>query len=527
MPRFAYLLSMLLTACSTPQAPGYYPRAASPAPSDPSTPPAAPPSSQPPMIGVLRTEGQSTLCSGLVAVHPDGGATVMCTFRRENGCGLRQLGPDGEERGRSELAPGSCERWVPRGDGGGYLITQQADSYKELMFTALDPAGKRGASTSLTSNSGVFASDAHAAADGGLVAAVIFRDDLSYRGKRLGKALHGVSAIVRFPASLDRAAWSRVFGTRRTQIASLLPATQAGGIDAVLETRGPLVPGAPMHPKVNPEDGSIYGGDTYGWRAEHVEFDKRGTARARHELSVGPRRTVMDAAIVDGTLATLGRDPNADRRNIVTFARGERDKMMLGLLMKSEFAVANGRTWLIDVESSRGNNTGSVSTWTAHEVGGARRKLALTGALGTEPVRWTAIGVHDGHVVAIGTAEDSSTGTPLSFTAFAQLSPSAPGLDLATLAPVNRLVLASTCLGPRTEIADRVARTHQADAELTACGVPRATRAELSLFPDGGIGKFSITDASAEVIACARRVVDPVFVCPVQGFGAGSILLRP
>ncbi|MDQ3369982.1 MAG: hypothetical protein M3680_31575, partial [Myxococcota bacterium] len=481
--------------------------------------PAAPP--PPPAIarGVLRIEGQSTMCRDIITVHPDGGAAVLCSFGREDGCGIRQLGPDGEERGRSELAPGTCAQWVPHARGGGYLITH-ADGYRALVVTALDAAGKRGATTRLTSTSGVYASDAHVAADGGLFAALQFHGDLAYRGKRLGKSSYGVPAIVRFPAGLDRLAWSRLFDKRRTQIAALLPAAQGDGIDAVLDTRGPLVPGAPMHPKENPEDGSIYGGDTYGWRAERVAFDRRGKPGGRQELNVGPHRSVMAAAMVDGSLATLGSDPASWKRSILTLLRGagggEREQKVIAQAATGRFAVANGRTWLIDRDWTEVGGKG-VTTWHAHEVGGARRKLALPELWGTQPVSWSTLAVHEDHVVALGTTADPTTGTPVSITALATLAATAPALVLQPLALVDRLALAPGCRGVRSKLDDQVARVQQADGELAACGVPAQARAELTTYPEGGIARFAIKDLGADAVACARRVVEPAFACPSSG----------
>jgi hypothetical protein len=318
-----------------------------------------------------------------------------------------------------------------------------------------------------------------------------------------------------------------VFNTRRTEVAALLPATQAGGIDAVLDTRGPLVPGAPMHPKENPEDGSLYGGDTYGWRAEHVELDKRGKPGTRTELSTGPKRTVSDATIVDGTLTTLGTDPATWNRSIVTFVRSDREKLLLDLPTTGQFAVANGRTWLVITDVSQARQRENVQAWSAHEIGGARRTLELTGAPAKTRIYWTSIAMHDDRVVAIGTTQDPSTGIPISFTAFARLSPSAASLDITTLAPLNRLVILPECRGvARAKLTDKVTLIQQADAELAACGVPAGARADVSIFPEGGVGRFSIKDANADVTACARLIVEPLLVCPLDSSGTVSLSLR-
>ncbi|MBA3817852.1 MAG: hypothetical protein H0X17_03100 [Deltaproteobacteria bacterium] len=460
-------------------------------------------------------------------MHADGGAAVLCTFAREEGCGIRQLGPDGEERGRSELAPGRCAQWAPHSGGGGFLITH-AENYVALIVTALDASGKRGASTRLTSTTGVYASDARVAADGGLFAALEFSGDLAYRGKRLGKSIYGVPGIVRFPATLDRLTWSRMFDKRRTQIAALLPSTQADGVDAVLDTRGPLVPGGPINPKENPEDGSIYGGDTYGWRAERVAFDRRGKPGQRQELHVGPKRSVMAAAIVDGALATIGSDPASWKRSILTLLRGEgqREQIVLAQLATGDFAVANGRTWLLHRDWNEVGGGKGVTTWSAHEVGGARRQLALPEMWGTQAVSWSALAVHEDRVVALGTATDPATGTPISITALARVSATAPAVELQPLVQLDRLALAPACRGPRAKLGDQVARVHQVDGELAACGVPAKARADLTVYPEGGIARFAVKDLGVDAVACARRVVEPAFACPGDGSGSMQIALR-
>lgn len=452
-------------------------------------------------------------CGTVIAVHPDGGAALLCTFGREGGCGIRQLGPDGEERGRSELVPGSCRRWVPRPEGGGVLVTT-ADDDRTLTFTNLDAAGKRGASTSLTSKGAVDPFDARIASDGALIAAIRFTGDLVHRGKRLGKTDYVVSGIVKLAPRLDRLQWSRLFTTRRTSILALLPAATPGGFEAVLQTRGPLVPGGPMNPPIDPKTGNVFGGDTYGWRAERVAFDHRGRPGAREDLGSGEYPPLLDAALVEDRLVTLAEDGGWPRARLTILGSdGTREQRTINISGWATFTETAGRTWFLKCDCAfdraKGKRAGS---WVAHEIGGANAKVMLGDG---ESIQWFSFAMNETRAVAVGAAEYRDSKIPIRLTALGRVSPEAPSLDVAQLAELDRLGLPAECGGKGLTFSEQRAKLAGLDAPLQACGIPPKTRVDLSLFYDGGIETIAIQGAKDEVLGCARRVLEPAFRCPV------------
>lgn len=517
------LASLVLAACSPASPPlsrGLAPPSR-PAPAPTAAPPVAQANTQPAALpeiargGAIRVDGASTDCPAVVAVEPDGGATLLCTFERENGCALRRLGPDGEELSRSDLAPGSCVKWVPRTGGGGFLFSRPAD-YRAFAITSLDAGGKRIASGTMSSQEEVIPLDASVAADGGVFIALEFRKDLTFAKRRLGTTKFSTSGIVKLAPTLDRLAWSRLFETRRTRIAGLLPATRAG-VDALVNTRGPLVPGGPVNPPVNPADGSIYGGDTYGWKAERVALDARGAPVARVAAAVEAGRVVSDAAQVGDAIAalTLGVAPtyHMDLTIARAGAQPERTQLARGY---TDFVKAGGRTWIIDCDCKY--DKGHVSgTWSAIEVGGAHRKIALGGALGLSTT-WRSIAVTEDRIAAVGTTIDPVSGTPLTFAALAKIPPDALTLDAGQLRVSDHLSLAPACRKPRANLANLVtgAAGKAFDAPLEACGVPAKALVQMTTYADGGIRTFQVAGASAEATACARRVYEPSTVCPVE-----------
>ncbi|MDB4954201.1 MAG: hypothetical protein JWO36_1770 [Myxococcales bacterium] len=516
---FTFLL--FVVACSTRYSPttrSVYYRPASE--THPGVASPAAPATVPPQVaqGVVRIDGSSTSCDAVVAVHADGGAAVLCTFEREGGCGIRQLGPDGEERSRSDLAPGTCSQWVTRPDGGGFLVTRATDN-RSVTVMALDANGKHTAVSALTSKEDVWPYDARLAADGGLFVAVRFHKDLMFGNKRLGTTKHSVSGIVKFLPSLDRLAWSRLFETRRTEIAALLPATR-DGVDALVSTRGPLVPGAPVNPPVDPATGAMFGGDTYGWQTERVSLDSRGKPVARVDMMIERNRSVMDAVQVDDAIAMLTPNLDHPNRTDLTLARadGQRERIALASVMGSRFEGINDRASVIDCDCSyaQGKQTG---TWTAREVGGSRMQIGLAGALGSQSPSWSSVAVLGDRVAAIGTTADPATGTPITFTALAQLPSGSPAIDLRRLSLVDHLALAPACRGARPQISAVVASDRRAtfDTALEACGIAPLARIALTTYRDGGLRSFSIQGATTDMIACARRVFEPAFACPTVG----------
>lgn len=514
-----WFASLVLAACAPtppPLSPGLAPPSRPPPAPAPAPQASASPAAAPTIApGTLRIDGASTDCPAIVGVEPDGSATLLCTFERENGCALRHLGPDGEQTSRSDLAPGACVKWAPRPGGGGFLVSR-SDDYRSFSITSLDASGKRIASGGLSSQEEVIPLDATVAADGGVVISLEYRKDLLFAKRRLGTTKFSTSGIVKLAPALDRLAWSRLFETRRTRIAGLLPATR-GGVDALVTTRGPLVPGAPVNPPVNPADGSIYGGDTYGWKAERVSLDARGAPVARIAAAVEAGRIVSDAAQVGDAIAALTIGVAPTYRMNLTVARSgaqpERSELAGGY---TEFVESGGRTWLIDCDCKfdQGRQTG---TWTATELGGAGMKVALGGAFGVS-TRWRSIAVTADRIAAVGTTNDPVTGMPLTFAAIAKLPSGSPALDAGRLRVSDHLALAPACRKARASLPSVVSGPagKAFDAPLEACGVPPKATVQISTYVDGGIRSFTIGGASPEVTACARRVYEPVTACPLE-----------
>lgn len=516
--------SLVLVGCSMSSSPppsrGLYapvpgPTTASIAPSGPTAPAIAPAATA--ANGVMRIDASSTRCE-VVGVEADGGATLLCTFERGSTCALRHVGPDGGTRSQSESAPGTCLRWAPRADGGGFLATM-ADDARSVTLTNLDANGHRLARGALTSKDSVYVSDMRIGDDRGLIVALSFRHDLAFRGKRLGTTKFSTSGFVNLRPTLDRIAWSRMLDTRRTYITALLPPTR-DGVDAVINTRGPLVEGAPVNPPINPEDGSVFGGDTYGWRAERVAFDRGGTAVARADVSPEPTNTIIDATQVDTTLAVITSDPKRNNRMNLTLSRdGERETVPLGVLPTWRLSDAAGTAWAIECDCTYDPKQGKlVGPWIAREIGGTRRTFPLRVAANAAH-EWSSIAVRDDHVVAVGTGQDPTTGMPVTFTALAQMPSPTAALDLSTLTLVDKTELAPACRKQRENLMSLVAPDQIAalDPQLEACGVAPMARVAIYTYSDGGLRTFTIDKATPKVVACARRVFEPLVACPLLG----------
>lgn len=528
----ACVFPLLMTACSMaaspPPSPGLYQGAAGPAPaptqaSMPAPAPAPAPTPAPVVTaGVLRVVGASTACSDVVAVHDDGGATLLCSLEREEACALIEIGADGEERRRSEPVPGTCHRWAPREGGGGFLLTHREAS---LAITALGPDGRRGPSTSFESAYAPWASDARVAPDGGLYVALSFSSGaLTHRRTRLGKTKYTVPALVKLTPALDRIAWSRVFDQRTTKIASLLQAT-AAGVDAVIATKGPLVPGGPMEPTA---DDGAYGGNTYGWRSERVAFGARGKPGARSELPLPATTPVQLAELVDDALVTMSYDRETGQFALTIAPRdGEPRHERLRTWPANGLDETNDRTWVLACDCAWGKE-GLEGKWLARELGGERRVLELTGLTGKH-ASWHAIAVRGDHVVALGTSRDPKSQIPVQLAAFARIAPEVPALDVRRLSLADRFEAPAGCTG-RTQITP--ALLEPLEPELEACDVPVAARLEVRTYTDGGLRTVSnptydpkAKKLSPKVLACARRTLAPLFTCPVGG--TMSFMPRP
>ncbi|MDX2093021.1 MAG: hypothetical protein SFX73_34580 [Kofleriaceae bacterium] len=523
----AFLLLAGCVASSPPPSPGlYYQPPGTPAPTTAGSPPqpnapapvpdAAP---APAVHGVVRHDSLGTLCDQIVAVHADGGIGQRCYYEREDACAIRQLGPDGEERGRSDLSPGSCGRWLPRSEGGGYLVSMHRD-YKSFTITSLDSNGKRLATTQMTSKDSVFPDEMHLAADGGPIVAVTFREDLRFRDRKLGKTKFSTSGFVHFPPALDRLGWVKLYDTRKTWIAALLP-SMGQGVDAIVNTRGPLVPGGPMNPEVNPADGSIYGGDTYGWKAERVSLDARGKQIAATELAKGA--TVNKATQLGDLFAMLTHKPNDYSRTILTTQRGDAERQQRELGNVSGFQASGGRTWLIECACKYVDKKYQGS-WIAREIGGIGAQIVLGSYEGP---RWTSVAVNDDYIAVVGTKPDPTLDMPVVVTAMAKLQGSS--FDLSRLSFLDRVGGPAECQGKRTKLNQIVNAKLIAELEpqLAACGVPEKKYANISGYADGGLRTFTIDGATPEATTCARKLFEPLFTCAVGGHGLSFGLRFP
>jgi hypothetical protein len=463
------------------------------------------------------------MCDQIVAVHADGGIGQRCYYEREDACAIRQLGPDGEERGRSDLAPGSCGTWLPRDGGGGFLVSMHRD-YKSFTITSLDDHGKRLATTQLTSKDSVFPAEMRLAADGGPIIAVTFREDLRFRDRKLGKTKFSTSGFVHFPPALDRLGWVKLYDTRKTWITALLPST-GKGVDAIVNTRGPLVPGGPMNPERNPVDGSLYGGDSYGWKAERVSLDVRGKQIAATEVGLAKGATVNKATQIGDLFAMVTNKPNDYSRNILTTQRlgAERQQQELGII--SSFQASGGRTWIIECDCKHVDNK-YQGTWIAREIGGAGAQIVL-GAYGEELPQWTSVAVNDDHIAVVGSKRDKALDTTVMVTAVAKLQ--GTSLDLSRLALLDRIGGPAECQGKRTKLNQIVTPKLLAELEpqLAACGVPEKKYANVSGYADGGLRTFTIDGATPEATACARKLFEPLFTCAAGGYGMSFGLRFP
>lgn len=527
------LVSLALVGCShsPPATPALYGP-------PPTSAPAAAASAPEAAVGVLRIDGASTQCRQLVSVEPDGGVTAMCMFTREEACAIRTLGPDGEERGRSELVPGECVAWAPHA-GGGYLITSRRATRDELSIAALDRAGKRTASTTLSAGT-LYVWDARATAGGDLVAAFGVSGELQLRGKRLAKADRTVAGLVRLPPALDHAVWSQLFTTRTTEVRAVLP-DRGADFAAVIATRGPLVPDGPVLPE---DDTTIYGGQTYGWRTEHVTFDARNQVMGRRELSTGAQPPVMRAVATDAGLATL--EGSGGKRRVRLY--GERGASDLFSTDATTIYAVNGRAWAVDCPADLASRVGCL----AREIGGARTEITLLqhlrGASQGAPRKfeWEQIAALGDRVVGVGFGESPEDGTLASLTTLARAA--GGRVDPVLLSAVDRVTHAPGCTGPwdlgpadAGNPADRdadLARVVEAQrAAIAACGVPAASKGRLRLHPDGGIralwahtttgGKYK--PLSTKVGACVRAVLEPALRCPLSTWDRTDVelSLRP
>jgi hypothetical protein len=421
-PRWSLLA--LIFACSSPRGP-----ASLTVPAAPVRPMAA---EHGPPLGVVHTEGSSTGCAQILDVHDDGGARLLCTVR-DQGCEVRELGPDGALRGRSARVPGACMRWVAGTNGEGIVFTRD-DKHQRLALTMLDGNGRQGASLELTSRSWLYATDARWGGDGALYVAVTFRDDLMFRAKRLADARYYLGAVLRIPATLDAITWTRVIAAKETAIAALLPGTR-GPIDALVNFRGTLRTVGP--PQV--------GSGIHDRGTARIALDERGRPARQEDWTVEPGVAVTDARVVDGRIAVLTPGTARPAFGNVTLIGEDGapvgERVRLHSMITPQFMDVGDGTWLISCECEYVDGK-LVGISYAQEIGGARRRVSLPTSLGGRPLDWRAFAVRGDRVVAAATGADPITGAPVAVTVLSRLHPQDVAIDLARVAHVNALELA-------------------------------------------------------------------------------------
>ena len=516
---FQLAVVALMAGCvaSSPPASSVYNQSSTPAvgASSPAVPPplAIAATSSTTINGVIRYDNLGVYCDKIVAIHPNGGVDQMCFFEREAACGIRRLGPNGEELSRSDLAPGKCGIWVPRRDGGGYLVTLEAAA-KSVAVTSIDEQGKRVAATQLASKQRIYPEDALLAADGGVVLSLQFEADMRYGSRQLAKSKYSTWAVVHFPATLNRLGWVKLFDSRRTQITALMPGLR-DNVDAVVNTRGPLVPGAPMHPKVNPEDGSIYGGDTYGWKAARVTLDASGKQVAAADLGLAADTMVSAAAQRDDMFAMVSASPKNDWRNTLTTQRSGQEPQQLEIPPLNEIQTVNNRTWLLTCDRNR-VDTKYVGACTAREIGGANAQIQL-GPYDPKGIQWHSVAVHDDHIAAIGTVRNEALKMDLMVTALAQGNGSS--IDPSRLTPLDRIG-GTECGGTRLRPDEIVTKQliTQLAPQIAACGIAENSNAGIATYAAGGLRVFNVQGATPVATACVRKLFEGLFTCVATNY---------
>jgi hypothetical protein len=514
-PTIATLLSFSLLACSMSSSPppsrGLYgpPHGLAPAQAASAPPPAnvAPPAAV--ANGTLRIDGGSTSCPAIVRVEPDGGATLMCNLARESACVVRRLAPTGFVVVDSERIPGSCTAAAPGMDGSVYIATHVSDRASNIA--RIDARGRRVASTRLTSGESLYLGDLQATEDGSVVASFSFRKDVAFRGKRLGKTAFSTSGIVKLSPKLDGVTWVHLLDTRKTWIAALLPPTR-DGVDAVINTRGPLVEGAPVNPEPDPNTG-MFGGNTYGWKAERVAFDRKGLPATRSDLAK-PTFTVSDAAQAGDAVALLIPEHKPKSVDVTLLREGAAPAHMpVGHVIGHRLSGTAGNPWLIECSECKFDRV-FVGTWRARDTSGRSITLLAPDAMN---VSWESVAVRDDHIVVLGSGIDPTTRAAVTLTALAQLPAESMTLDAGRLEPANQLKLAPGCRMKSIPESLPFEKRNELDVPLASCGVRGNAYVTINTHPEGGIQAFSVEGATAKVTACARRVFEPLLVCPLQG----------
>jgi hypothetical protein len=543
LPRrfFSSLLSCSLLACSMstspPASPGLYGPARQAYAPQPAAAVAPPPSNvateTPVASGALRIDGGSTTCSEIVSVAPDGGASLLCDLARESACVVRRIAANGLLIGDSDRVPGGCMKAAARADGGVYVATV-TNEYRTINVVRLDANGRRVAKSAFTSGEFMTIGHLRTADDGALIASLKFSKDVAFRGKRFGKTKFSTSAIAKLPPKLDRLVWANVLDTRTTWISALLPATR-DGVDALINTKGPLVEGAPVNPEPDPATG-MFGGNTYGWKAERVAFDRKGSPAVRTEVAK-PKDLVTSAAQIGDTLAVLVPDQEKPMRTDLTLLRdgGEPSHTPLGYVATDKLSDASGAPWFIECGDCKYDEKVRrlVGNWRARDTAGHAFTLAVPDAM---KVQWSAIAARDDHAVLLGRGIDPATRTPITVTALAVLDARSGQLDISRLQPANHLKLAPGCTAVQPFNAMLAPdKLGELDTALASCGVAANSRVSLTTYADGGLHTFSLAspaapksrkarktnlvsfeNAPAKVTSCARRVFEPVLACPLE-----------
>ena len=440
-------------------------------------------------------------------MHPDGGATLLCT-QRDDGCTVRELGPDGEVRATGDLVPGACMAYWPRSAGGGFVATNDA-KHLHATITAVDAQGHAGASVAFSSTEWVYLVDGIEAPDGDLFVAAQLRSDLTLdrRKRRLAFGNYFVGAVLRLPPTLADVTWTRVFEATETSVTNFLPAT-AGGVDALVSFRGTMRAAGP----------GLTGSGKPGWASARVALDATGKPVTQLDITVGPGYGEIYALQTsDGGLAIVTPDPekpiNTNETRLA--ADGTRGAQTPLKLIDSDIRRLGDRTWMIECDCDTSKQP-FVGPSRALELGGAGR-IELAGTVGNGVTQWKSVVTQGDRAVAIGSSFDARTGTPIAFVAMGTVT--GGKLDVSPMRIDDHLVLAPGC-GPRAEAYIALRPLVDANA-FSACKLPEHTLTDAELWPEGGLRSFRVfapmrsrPSIDAATTACARKLVEPLLGCP-------------
>jgi len=450
----------------------------------------------------LRIESTSISCQQVVSMQPDGGATLLCTDR-DDGCVLRTLGPDGEVRATGDRVPGQCRAYWPRAAGGGFVATND-DKHLHARITAVDAQGHAGASLTLSSVEWAYVEDGVEADDGGLFVALQVRSDLTLRGRRLAFGNYFIGAVLRLPPTLVDVTWTRVFETSEAHVTNLLPATQTGGVDALVSFRGTL----------RAAGTSLSASGKRGWITARVAIDAAGKPFAQRE--VARDATLYGMQIADGLAIMTPGSGRPPFNNVTRVAGDGTHGAPTPVKMLDERVSRLGeRAWLIECDCDLSKQP-AVGPSRAVELGGAGR-IELVGTVGNGMTEWKSVVTQGDHAVGLGTSVDARTGIAIAFVAMGRVA--GGKLDMSQMRVTDHLVLAPGC-GPRTKAAVHLASLVDGNA-FAACKLPSHTLAGIAFWPEGGVRSLRVSVPNSATwtlddatTACVRKVIEPVLACP-------------